>query len=154
MAMTRARMAMVALTCIISFNNYFYQFARDKNVIRFFHNLSSDLYDYDSIYRSFGSHKSYEDVRLFEFKSFDTYTSPGVWKNGCRLTVVVVDPQPPTSTFNHSIWYALESVASYVPCACVVINTASCQVFNQSYDNEIESSTNQEVNVVASVIYE
>jgi hypothetical protein len=163
MAMRSVRIALVAWACNISFIVYLNlcEFAGDRNEISFFYNLSvedepvHDLYDYDSIYRSFGSHKSYEDVRLFEFKSFDTYTSPGVRNNGCRLTVVVVDPRPPTSMFNHSIWYALESVATHVPYACVVINTASCQVFNQSYDNVIESSTNQEeVNVVASVIYE
>ena len=151
MTMRSFRIPMVALACSISFTVY--QFAGDVLSIK--GAMVHDLYDYDSIYFSFGSHKSYEDVRLFDFKSFDTYTSPGVRNNGCRLTVVVVDPRPPTSTFDHSIWYALESVASYVPYACVVINTASCQVFNQSYDNVIESSTNQEeVNVVASVIYE
>ena len=57
------------------------------------------------------------------------YTSPGIQKNGCPLTVVVVDPRPPSSAVNHSIWYALESVASYVSSACIVIHTASCQVF-------------------------
>ena len=111
MAMRSVRIALAVWACNISFIVYL-------NEIIFFYNLSVEdepVHDYDSIYRSFRSHKSYEDVRLFEFKSFDAYTSPGVRNNGCRLTVVVVDPRPPTSTFNHSIWYALESVATHVP---------------------------------------
>jgi hypothetical protein len=117
--------------------------------------IMHDHYDYDRIYRSFGTHESYKDVRSLEFKSFGTYTSPGIRNYGCRLTVVVVDPRPPSSAVNHPIWYALESVASYVPSACVVINTASCHVFNTSDDSTTKSSTNEEeINAVASAIYE
>ena len=112
-------------------------------------------YDYDAIFNSSGTHESYMDRRLFEFMTFGNYTSPDVLSNGCRLTVVIVDPRPPASAFNHPIWYALESVALYAPYACVVINTASCQVIYQNYNDVNKLPTNQqEVAIVAKSMYE
>ena len=117
--------------------------------------IASYDYDYDAIFHSSGTHESYTDRRLFEFNTFGNYTSPDVLNNGCRLTVVVVDPRPPSSAYNHPIWYTLESVASYAPYACVVINTASCQVIYQGYNDISKLPTNQqEVAMVAKAMYE
>ncbi len=114
-----------------------------------------DSYDYNAIFNSSGTHKSYMDRRLFVFDPFGNYTSSDVLNNGCRLTVVIVDPRPPASAYNHPIWYALESVASYVPYACVVIQTAACQVVNENYNDATKLPTNQQqAAVVAKVIYE
>lgn len=114
-----------------------------------------DSYDYNAIFNSSGTHESYMDRRLFDFDSFGNYTSSDVLNNGCRLTVVIVDPRPPASAYNHPIWYALESVASYVPYACVVIQTAACQVVYQNYNDVTNLPTKQQqVAVVAKVIYE
>ena len=119
------------------------------------HSTITISYDYDEIFNSSGTHNSYQDRRLFEFNSFGNYTSPDVRINGCRLTVVIVDPRPPAQSYNHPIWYTLESVATYVPYACVVFNTASCRVINQNYNDASKLPTNQqEVTVVAKVIYE
>ncbi|KAL3757996.1 hypothetical protein ACHAWU_001388 [Discostella pseudostelligera] len=117
--------------------------------------IASYDYDYDAIFHSSGTHESYTDRRLFEFNTFGNYTSPDVLNNGCRLTVVVVDPRPPSSAYNHPIWYTLESVASYAPYACVVIKTASCQVIYQGYNDVSKLPTNQqEVAMVAKAMYE
>ena len=85
-------------------------------------------YDYNEIYNSFGTHGSYADRRMSDFDSFGNYTSTAVLNEGCRLTVSIVDPRPPTSGINHPIWFALESVAAYVPYACVVFHTSSCEI--------------------------
>lgn len=84
--------------------------------------------DYDDIYNLFGTHKSYTDWQLSDLDSFDNYTYPCVLAVGCSLTVSILDPRPPISGSNHSIWFALESVASYAPYACVVFHTASCRL--------------------------
>jgi hypothetical protein len=116
-------------------------------------NDNNTTYDYDSIYNSFGSHSSYMDRRLFNFTSFDNYTSTEVLSNGCPLTVVIVDPRPPMSGYNHPIYYSLESLALYVPDACVVFHTASCQIIRQGKDFS-EPTNRQKVHVVAKTIYE
>jgi hypothetical protein len=110
-------------------------------------------YDYDSIYNSFGSHSSYMDRRLFNFISFDNYTSSKVLSNGCPLTVVIVDPRPPMSGYNHPIYYSLESLALYVPDACVVFHTASCQIIRRG-SRFSEPTNRQKLHVVAKTIYE
>jgi hypothetical protein len=84
-------------------------------------------YNYDDIYNSSGSHNSYDDIRISEFGTFDNYTSPRV-RGGCFLTVVIVDPRTPLFPLNHPMWFALESVAQYVPYGCIVFHTSSCQL--------------------------
>lgn len=118
------------------------------------HNTNTNTtYDYDSIYNSFGSHSSYMDRRLFNFTSFDNYTSSKVLRDGCPLTVVIVDPRPPMSGYNHPIYYSLESLALYVPDACVVFQTASCQIIRR--ESRFSEPTNrQKVHIVAKTIYE
>lgn len=117
-----------------------------------------DDYDYDKIYNSFGTHESYMDRRIVNFNTFDNYTSPAVRKKGCRLTVSIVDPRPPSSGRNHPIWFALESVASYVPYACVVFHTSSCNlnIIVEKTNNNIHCSptTKQRTNLVAQSIYD
>jgi hypothetical protein len=114
---------------------------------------NNTTYDYDSIYNSFGSHSSYMDRRLFNFTSFDNYTSTEVLSNGCPLTVVIVDPRPPMSGYNHPIYYSLESLALYVPDACVVFQTASCQIIRRG-SRFSEPTNHQKVHIVAKTIYE
>ncbi len=111
-------------------------------------------YDYDYIYSSLETHESYKNLRLFHFESFDNYTSPDVLNNGCHLTVVVVDPRLPISAYNHSMWYALESVASYANYSCVVINTASCQILAHVHNVSNVPTNQQEVTMVAKSIYD
>ncbi len=103
--------------------------------------------DYDDIYDSFGSHSSYSDRRLFDFATFHNYTSPRILRDGCPLTVAMVDPRPPTAGYNHPVWYALESLALFVPRACVVFHTASCQIIQHGSDRH-------KVHVVAKAVYE
>jgi hypothetical protein len=52
-------------------------------------------YSYVAIHESNGRHKSYKDVPITDFSSFDAYTSPGILTNGCNLTVVVMDSRLP-----------------------------------------------------------
>ena len=112
-------------------------------------------YDYDEIYDSFGTHGSYTDRRLADFDSFGNYTSPAVLNKGCRLTVSIVDPRPPTSGHNHPIWFTLESVALYAPYACVVFHTASCDLKIVETANMLSAPTSQQrKNLVAQSIYD
>ena len=105
-------------------------------------------YDYDNIYNSFGSHDSYDDVRIFEFGSFDNYISPDIRiRGGCLLTV---DPRTPLFPINHPMWFALESVALHVPYGCIVFHTSSCQLIRQT-SNMPNVPTNQQK--VAKSIY-
>jgi hypothetical protein len=82
------------------------------------------LYDYDAVYSSGGTHESYQDKRLSYFQSFYRYTSTDILRNGCSLTVALTDPRIPQHGYNHPVWFTLESVASFVPYACVVVHTA------------------------------
>mmetsp|Transcript_28473 Transcript_28473/g.60327 ORF Transcript_28473/g.60327 Transcript_28473/m.60327 type:complete len:464 (-) Transcript_28473:59-1450(-) len=109
---------------------------------------------YTNIYNSFGTHESYADVRLFKFDAFSNYKSNHIKSNGCRLTVVINDPRVPVSGFNHPVWYTLESLAAYVPYACLVINTASCSVIHQTKKNTSTTPSKlQKESAVASFIY-
>lgn len=116
-------------------------------------------YNYEEIYDSFGTHESYLDRRLSNFDSFANYTSPTILGNsngggGCRLTVLVVDPRPPLSGRNHPLWYALESIAAYVPYACVAFHTSSCKSILQTQNMRSLPTDRQKVNVVAQSIYD
>jgi hypothetical protein len=111
-------------------------------------------HDYDDIYNSFGTHKSYTDWRLSDLDSFDNYTYLGNNNVGCRLTVSILDPRPPISGHNHPIWFALESVASYAPYACVVFHTASCRVIVMTQNMPNLPSKRQKSNAAAKFIYE
>ena len=145
---------MVVLSSLVAVTRLLYMTANDAATAAVVYAKIAS-YDYDAIFNSSGTHESYADRRLFKFKTFDNYTAHDVLNNGCRLTVVIVDPRPPASAYNHPIWYAMESVALYAPYACVVINTASCQVIYQSYNNLNKLPTNQqEVTIVAKAIYE
>jgi hypothetical protein len=76
--------------------------------------------------------------------------------------VSIVDPRPPTvSDYNHPIWFALESVATYVSYACVVFHTSDCHLnTNNKADADAGSSSQpptatkeQRLNFVAQSIY-
>ena len=90
--------------------------------------IGNELYNYDSIYASNGAHESYRDRRLAEFSSFAAYTNSAVVQDGCRLTTVIMDPRIPEASFNHSVWYTLESVATYAPYTCFVVQTSACNI--------------------------
>ena len=109
-------------------------------------------YDYDDIYNSFGSHDSYDDIRIFEFGSFDNYTSPDI-RGGCLLTVIIVDPRTPLFPINHPMWFALESVALHVPYGCIVFHTSSCQLIRQTSNMPTVPTNQQKVHVLAKSIY-
>lgn len=109
--------------------------------------------DYDEIYSSGGEHASYRDKRIFDFKVFENYTSPDIVSNTCSLTVVLVEPRLPPQGYNHPVWFTLESVASYVPYACVVIHTASCQIYKQTSNLPLAERLHQ-IEVTARAIYE
>jgi hypothetical protein len=112
-------------------------------------------YDYDEIYASFGTHESYMDRRMSNFDSFGNYTSPAVLSAGCRLTVSIIDPRPPTSGYNHPMWFALESVALYAPYACVVFHTASCDLnIVETKNLHNEPTSQQRTALVAQSIYD
>jgi hypothetical protein len=115
---------------------------------------NDNLHDYDNIYNSFGTHESYKDWRLSDAEHFDNYTHPGVLAIGCSLTVSILDPRPPISGYNHPIWFALESVASYAPYACVVFHTASCRLIVKTENMPSSPMNRQKSNVAANFIYE
>lgn len=121
---------------------------RRSNKISTITKTSSNI-DYDEIYKSFGTHESYNTRQNVNFNTFDNYTSPAMRTTRCRLTVSIVDPRPPTSDYNHPIWFALESVAMYVPYACVVFHTSDCHLNN----NNNPTTTKQRLNLVAQSIY-
>ena len=102
-------------------------------------------YNYDDIYNSSGSHNSYDDVHIFELETFDNYTSPRIIRGRCLLTVIIVDPRTPLLPLKHPMWFALESVALYVPYGCIVFHTSSCQL--------VETSNTSKHVMVAKSIY-
>jgi hypothetical protein len=115
---------------------------------------SDDEYDYEEIYIAGSEHESYRDMRLLDFQNFENYTSPDVGTNSrCRLTVTLVEPRLPPNGYNHPVWFTLESVASYVPYACVVIHTASCQIFKQTSNMPLVERLHL-IEVTARAIYE
>jgi hypothetical protein len=137
----------------------FYSVQMNYNYINYSDGRSSTLnnnsreYDYDEIYSSGGTHESYKDKRLFNFQSFHNYTSPDILMNGCSLTVALTDPRIPPYGYNHPAWFMLESVASFVPYACVVIHTASCQIIKQTSNLPL-LPTERQTEVAAQFIYE
>jgi len=95
--------------------------------------LHSGPYDYDNIYKSNGTHESYQDRRIRNFSSFDVYTSPQILKNGCALTVVITDPRIPLANITESLWFTLESIATYSNTSwCVVLQTSACKLMNNT----------------------
>lgn len=75
-------------------------------------------------------------------RSLDTY-GESVLTNGCEITVVLMDPRIPLLQKGAPDFFALESVAAYLPNACVVIQTSKCKfadtsseqiVYQQIYD--------------------
>ena len=125
------------------------QIQSENNVIR----VTTGI-DYDAIYASFGTHETYKDKRLFNFSTFESYTTAKIASNGCRLTVSLTDPRLPPHGYNHPVWFALESMASYVPYACVVIHTASCQIITQTSNMPSVPTKLHQIEVVAQSIYE
>jgi len=125
------------------------QIQSENNVIR----LTTDI-DYDAIYASFGTHETYKNKRLFIFSTFETYSSTNIASNGCRLTVSLTDPRLPPHGYNHPVWFALESMASYVPYACVVIHTASCQIIKQTSNVPSVPTKLHQIEITAQSIYE
>ena len=109
-------------------------------------------YDYESIHQTKGKHETYKDMRIFEFSSFSGYKSPKVQTHGCNLTAILMDPRLPESTFDASAWFSLESLATYAPYSCVVIQTSSCALFPQKANKETPSMS-QQIEEVAKQIY-
>lgn len=109
---------------------------------------ANEDYSYDDIYASHGLHESYRDRRLTDFTSFETYTNADVIDSGCRLTTVLLDPRIPEAPFNHSVWYSLESVATYAPYTCVVLQTSACKLVS-SY-----STPQSQIQTITARIYE
>jgi len=105
-------------------------------------------YSYDDIYASNGLHESYRDRRLTDFTSFETYTNADVIDSGCRLTTVLLDPRIPEAPFDHAVWYSLESVATYAPYTCVVLQTSACKLVS-SY-----STPQSQIQTITERIYE
>jgi hypothetical protein len=89
-------------------------------------------YDYESIYKSNGNHTSYEDRRIFNYSSFNAYMSPDVLRNGCKLTSILMEPRLSDLDFKEAAWYTLESLATFAPYSCLVIQTSSCALLPQS----------------------
>jgi len=50
-----------------------------------------------------------------------------ITERGCNITVFLMDPRLPLLE-NNSPWFTLESVAAFLPDACVVILTARCKI--------------------------
>eukprot|EP00590_Aulacoseira_subarctica_P008175 CAMPEP_0172435820 /NCGR_PEP_ID=MMETSP1064-20121228/71396_1 /TAXON_ID=202472 /ORGANISM="Aulacoseira subarctica , Strain CCAP 1002/5" /LENGTH=579 /DNA_ID=CAMNT_0013184183 /DNA_START=139 /DNA_END=1875 /DNA_ORIENTATION=- len=107
-------------------------------------------YNYDDIYLSNGAHESYNDHRIQDFTSFGTYSNDEVIHKGCTLSTVLMDPRMTQVDSQHPMWYTLESVATYAPYSCVILQTASCMLLEagSSFTNETE-----EIGAVAQVIY-
>jgi len=125
------------------------QIQSENDVIR----LTTDI-DYDAIYTSFGTHETYKDKRLFNFSTFETYSSTKIASNGCSLTVTLTDPRLPSHGYNDPVWFSLESMASYVPYACVVIHTASCQIIKQTSNMPSVPTKLHQIEVAAQSVYE
>lgn len=89
-------------------------------------------YDYDSIYSSNGAHESYKNARTLNFSLFDAYSSPDVLKYGCNLTSILMDPRLPGLDFRDAAWYTLESLATFAPYTCLLIQTSSCAFLSPS----------------------
>lgn len=78
---------------------------------------------YDDIHRSANS--TQVTIPLHEKKSFRLSSSYGsdVMKQGCNLTVVFMDPRLATAAVGEPAWYSLESVAAFLPRACILLQT-------------------------------
>jgi hypothetical protein len=104
-------------------------------------------YDYDSIYSSNGAHETYTNVRTLNFSSFDAYGSPDVFKHGCNLTSILMEPRLPGLDFRDAAWYTLESLATFAPYTCLLIQTSSCAFLSTS------EPMPRQIEVVAKKIY-
>ena len=115
-------------------------------------NRMSKDYDYDAIRESNGKHESYQEQYMFDFSTFDKYTSPDVLQFGCNLTTVLVEPRLPTADFSYAGLFTLESVATYVSYSCVVLQTSSCLVLPVK-DGEDPEPMSRQIEEVAKQIY-
>ena len=63
-------------------------------------------------------------------------------------------PRIPEAPFNHAIWFTLESIATYAPYTCLVLQTSSCNIMETvSTENPPTFTQTQQVETVAQVIY-
>ena len=122
------------------------QFKRDQYPMT----MQETEHNYDDIYLSNGAHESYNDHRILDFTTFTTYSNDEVIQKGCSLSTVLMDPRMTVVDSQHPMWYSLESVATYAPYSCVVLQTASCLLLEagKSFTNKTE-----EIEAVARVIY-
>lgn len=85
-----------------------------------------DIYNavWQSAYRNQSEFPSYERN---PFALVSTYGTE-VMNQGCNLTVIFMDPRLATAGTGEAAWFSLESVAAFLPDACVLLQTSSCIV--------------------------
>ncbi len=127
------------------------QMTQKERILAAKNRMSKD-YDYDEIRGSDGKHESYQEQYMFDFSTFDKYTSPDVLQFGCNLTTVLVEPRLPTADFSYAGLFTLESVATYVSYSCVVLQTSSCLVLPVK-DGEDPEPMSRQIEEVAKKIY-
>jgi hypothetical protein len=119
--------------------------------VKFFSQGTTDDYDYNEIYESNGDHAVYHlgSANDNNTPSINTitheYTSPDIMEHGCDLTVVLMDPRlSDVLSFQDALWYSLESVATYAPYACVLLQTSSCGIERELAQQRQKSGDNGE----------
>ena len=126
--------ALVATVWITSLKSYLSQWLRPSiSLAPAFRLEHVDIYNkvWQSAYRNQNEVPSYERN---PFTLLSTYGTE-VMEQGCNLTVIFMDPRLATARTGEAAFFSLESVAAFLPDACVLLQTASCIV-----REELESS--------------
>ena len=68
-----------------------------------------------------------------------------VMHKGCELTVLIMDPRISSSRSGAPVYFALESVAAYLPNACVVIQTSNCRLHKTSTNTNNKDGSDETI---------
>uniref|UniRef100_A0A7S4VJV2 Uncharacterized protein n=1 Tax=Ditylum brightwellii TaxID=49249 RepID=A0A7S4VJV2_9STRA len=96
------------------------------------------------------SSKTVPEYHRGRYELSSTY-STSVMKQGCNLTVVLMDPRLPILPAGDPTWFSLESIAAYASTACVLLQTSYCIIQDSeddSRDNTDESAQEQVVEII------
>ena len=68
-----------------------------------------------------------------------------IMKKGCELTVLIMDPRISSYRSGAPVYFALESVAAYLPNACVLIQTSNCRLHKTSTNTNNEDGSDEPI---------
>lgn len=68
-----------------------------------------------------------------------------IMNKGCELTVLIMDPRISSSRSGAPVYFALESVAAYLPNACVLMQTSNCRLHKTSINTNNEDGSDEPI---------